>query len=257
MNKKEFLKALQKRTNDSDIVKYYDELISDRVEAGEQEDQVVASIGEIDVQNIKQEQEISITKEKNGWSKLAYQSGKALKSMFLPFNNKTFRIIYFSLFFITIPLTISFFAIIFSLFVTVLSMVLSLAITFASIVFSFAACALSCIIASPCAIIMGLIDFKTSFALGFTHIGGGIALFGLAVLFYGLTKFLFRIMFLRKKTKQQTNKKLWKTLYIIAPITILIGGIMFVIALYSVDWDITRFKDAFDVIDWFNRNFKH
>ena len=59
MTKKEFLEQLLKTTNDNELVAYYDELISDRIEAGEDEIQVINSL---DVKKILKTQEFQTAK---------------------------------------------------------------------------------------------------------------------------------------------------------------------------------------------------
>ncbi|MCL2850737.1 MAG: DUF1700 domain-containing protein [Firmicutes bacterium] len=59
MNKKQFLKELNKSTN-YEITSYYDELISDRIEQGEDETSVVASY---DIKKILKESEFKVAKK--------------------------------------------------------------------------------------------------------------------------------------------------------------------------------------------------
>ena len=107
MNKKEFLKKLKNATNDDAIVSYYDELISDRTENGEDEAAVVSGY---DIQKIVKGLEFKTAKEELYRSKHNKIWVVVLALCSTP---------------VTIPLAISFVAIVFSLFVVGISLIVA------------------------------------------------------------------------------------------------------------------------------------
>ncbi|MCL2756303.1 MAG: DUF1700 domain-containing protein [Firmicutes bacterium] len=108
MTKQKFLDNLKKQTNDDQLVAYYDELISDRIESGEDEKTVMASY---DLNRVLREHEY-----------------KAMETKLVEVSksNKRWKIwvVILALFStpVTIPLGIAFLAVVFSLAITALSL---------------------------------------------------------------------------------------------------------------------------------------
>ncbi|MCL2569780.1 MAG: hypothetical protein FWE16_01065 [Firmicutes bacterium] len=109
MNKEQFLAQLNSETGDNELVRYYDELVSDRIEAGEDENTVVASY---DVQKIARSAGFEIAKKELHAETQNRRGGRAwiviLALCSVP---------------ITIPLAIAFIAIMISFFAVALGLV--------------------------------------------------------------------------------------------------------------------------------------
>jgi hypothetical protein len=266
MNKQNFLKTVQRKTRDQEVVKFYDELISDRTENGESEESVISSIN---ISDIKEAESPATVLGSNRRKKFSLTSRSFWLCVFVPyhkaFQNKTFLTVYLSLFFLTIPLSLSYAAVVLSLLISAAAVAVSAAASAAAVVISLIAYAAVCVIAAPCYIVMGIFDFRTSFANGLAMIAGGVALAGLAILFLWLFKSCntLRILCFVKRenrtaafARAKKHRRLWALFYIIAPIALIAGGLLFVIAFKSANWDIAVFKKTFDVVDWFKRNFR-
>ena len=121
MNKKEFLDTLRKELNDdnSDVINYYDELISDRIENGEKEKQVIKSLGNIN--NI-----INVLKIEN---KVSKQTKKNVVSNTV--------ILMWVLLLMSSPMLLPLIIVIFALIFTFFMVIISLLITFGSLIFTF------------------------------------------------------------------------------------------------------------------------
>jgi len=107
--KKEFLEKLDWISGDKELVNYYDELISDRIEAGEEEDTVVASL---DVRKILRESEFESAKKELAQKSKSRRGNGAVIVLLALFSAP-----------ITIPLAFAFLMVTFAFVITGLALV--------------------------------------------------------------------------------------------------------------------------------------
>ena len=184
MTKTEFLNKLEKRLGAfekpeiENWLKYYSEIIDDRIEDGQSEEDAVSSLGDIDAIIDEILQQTPITKLAKAKLKL-----KTLRDWEI-----ALLIICFPLW---LPLLIAAFAVILSVYVSIWSVIISLWAAFASV----AACGFSGIVAGIAFILTG------SAPSGIALIGAGITLSGLSIfLFFGCRAVTDGIIWLTKKT---------------------------------------------------------
>lgn len=234
---------------------YYDELFNDRKEAGDKETDIIKSFGtpqEI-AERILNDESLYTKTSRKVKSRIARTTNNAKSTIAKIFTNKSFLIFYFSAFFITIPLTISFVAIIFSLFVGALSVALGVGITIVAVIFSFAVVAFSCIVAGPLYAIIGLITAGGFTPAGMAILGSGLALTAVGLLFVMLLRFVnyLRIfLFVKRENKPRKYKKAYfsKTAIIVLVSVmcglLVTGGVFFTTGFARTDWDIKKLDTA-------------
>ena len=171
MTKREFLSNLQSSISNlpkEDVIKYvdyYSEMIDDRIEDGESEEDAVNAIGNYKIiaeQILKDNGIVSPVKENN-------KNGDALKTTLIAVGS---------------PLWIA-------LMVVGLSVAISLIVSVYAVLISLWACVLAFIVGGVGGVIFGILTiFIYDLGLGILIIGAGIILIGLAILFFIMSKYL-------------------------------------------------------------------
>ena len=178
MHKKEFLNRLAAETRDDEIVSYYDELISDRIEAGESESAVLASY---DIKKIVRGLQFETAKkelEQVVETRSTTSGKKSSKSLVV--------ILALCSAPITIPLGIAFIAILFSFLVVALSF---FAASVAGVVFLVVGTIELITIGQSAAYIMfhagsGLLTLGILGVIGFYGVQGMIKLYNITVVYF-------------------------------------------------------------------------
>jgi len=210
------------------IVDYFNELFWEKSDAGEDEKSIIKSFGDID------EIVASFTEDS-----FFEKNVKAIKSKTRSFfSNKYLLTVYFSLFFITIPLTIA-----------ALSIVFSLGIAVLAVIFSFFVCGVVFVIAGPLYAGYGVYLLFSHPASGLAQIGVGVCVFGMGVLFFLLLRyveFLRILVFVKKGNKKKAYarangmKKLRAVLAITSVVIIVLGAGVFTAGFAKADWSYAR-----------------
>lgn len=231
MNKKEFNKELLRELADlpqeerAKIIDYYDELYFEKLEAGEGEEEIINSFG-IPRQIAKRVLAESDTPFK--------RTARGIKEKGVSiFTNKTFLTVYFSLFFITIPLTLAALATVFSLLVGAAAIFFSVYVIVFSVAF-----------AGVVSIVYAVVLLFTSFASGIAALGIALAAISIALLFAQVlklqNKLLIHVFGKKNREVKQTPKALRTMLSpILALVILLTGSVFFTTGLGSVNWNLS------------------
>lgn len=181
MNKQQFLKALRKRLSAlpraelEERLRFYSEMIEDRMEEGLSEAEAVAAVGsaeEIAAQILGEDPRPAVRPKKNAWE-------------------ITLLILGFPLWF---PLLVAAFAVALSLYVSLWAVIISLWAVFASL----AICALALLV---CGIVSA---FGAMISLGIALVGGSLVCAGLSIfLFFGCKALTKGTCILTKKLFQK------------------------------------------------------
>jgi|GEM_PF-7082595 len=275
--KKEFESELQKRLakmsrdERQKALDYFNELYYDMLEKGGNEQEIIRSFGSMDeiaARLMPEPAQVSneiLTINKT----LPAETGESKKrktSVFAKifvspvvwfknlFKNKTFMTVYFSLFFITIPVTIALFCIPFSILIAIFATVVSVIAALISLIVSFAACAAAIIIAGPLYIGYGIyilvanINTNAGLALmgsGFALVSLGIGFIILFKLFNYINTLVFNRAEKREKALERFNKRLkLRRKMGFAVTAFLTGAVLFAVGFGNSDWNIHKLDYA-------------
>lgn len=156
------------------------------------------------------------------------------------FTNKTFWIIYFSLFFITVPLTIAFFSVVFAL-----------AVAAFSIVFAFVITGVALTIAGPFYVAFGLYIAFSNPASGVAHIGAALVLIALGILFvksWTVFNWIRLQLFVKKgnrgKPENKKNGKSFRAAGALSFVLFIVGCGVFALGFNMAGWDYKKLSAA-------------
>lgn len=257
MNKKSFERELSAKLSGlpdderEKILDYYDELYYEKLEKGESERDIIASFGtpaeiarlsggQAALDDFVGEKEDSAGKSVFTESRvddpsesIFTKTTRKVKSVAgSVFTNKTFWIVYFSLFFVTIPLTIAFFSVVFSL-----------ALAAVIIVISFFVAGIALTIAGPAYLIYGCVTAFSNTGAGLAHIGLGLVCLAIGIVFVKSWDFVnwlrIQIFVKEEKRKQPSAKKrkVFRWAGIFTLIFLLSGAVVFCAGFALADWD--------------------
>jgi len=232
MNKKEFFKELENKLSDTPtdernrVLDYYSELYDEKFELGLREKEIIESFGSPD----------RIVSDVLSESVFSRQVQKVKRSTSSLFSKKSFLLVYFALFFVTIPLTFALLSLTLSAAAIILFGVLMVAVLGA--VFT---------IAGPLYAGFGVYTMiATDAAAGLAQVGLGLAIFAAGLILFKLLKLLdyLRILIFIKKskkpqafTKARAHKKLRLGTSIAVIAAIIIGGSCLTGGFGMVGWD--------------------
>jgi uncharacterized membrane protein len=171
MNKSEFLSELKRKISDmpyNDVektIQYYGEIIDDRIEAGEKEEDVIASLGSIDdiSKNLHVDQPMgTIIRQK-------IEQAKTKVS-----HDSTTQILLIIVAILTFPFWFPIITTVLSLFFTFYIVIWSLVIAVGAITIASLVSGIALLICSPAAFVMGASN-------GLLFVGAGILLLGLSI----------------------------------------------------------------------------
>jgi len=235
MNKRDFEKELEQRLSSASaderkrVLDYYSELYDEKYELGLREEEIIKSFGNPD----------KIAADVLGESVFNRQVQKVKDRTSSLFSKKSFLMLYFALFFITIPMTIA-----------LLSLVLAAGIIMASGIFTVILCGVVFVVAGPVYAGFGVYTMiSTDAAAGLAQVGVGFGILAAGLLLFLFIRFLnyLRIVIFVKKSKKpqaiakvKSHKKLRLGTTIACVVAFVLGGALVTGGLGMAGWDYRR-----------------